>query len=757
MLAEKLVEKYSVVGKPVPKVDGRQKVTGYARYVDDITLPDMLYGKILRSRYPHARIKKIDVRKALDIPGVVAVITGSDFPSVKKMGIMKDNPPLKIDKVRSVMDEIAAVAAVDEDIALEALDAIEVEYEELPAVFDPEEAMREDAPLVHEELGTNIVNLNFKFSTDSKEELDRIFDEAPYVVEDEYRVHRVSASPMGTMGVVAHYNAAGELTIYTNTQAPFLYRRDMAEITGIDPSRIRVIQPEIGGAFGRGMDLYPVDVIAVLLSMKTRKPVKIVFSRREELEYAPPRQPAVIRMRTAAGRDGRLIAREANLILDAGAYVSWGPFDARVMMATTTGLYQVPHVSFNATVVYTNNPYCGTQRGAGNPQITFAIEQQMDALAEELGMDPVEFRILNANRPNTTTPQGMVISSCGMVEAIREAAKAIGWKGRGMAGPNKGIGFACYFHVGGGARVYRSDGCGAIVTIDDFGKVTLITGSTDLGTGSDTALIQIVAEELGVPVSRVSVVNDDASIRPWDVGTHASRATFVAGNAALLAAREAKKQLLEIASSVFNTPPEELDIKNGFVYVKSDESKRMEYDKVVRRGHFKEHGRIIIAHAFYDPPNEMQDENWMGNISATYTFGCQAVLVEVDRETGEIKVLKVVSAHDVGRVINPIAAEGQVHGGVVMGVGYTLYEELALDRGRVINATFMDYMLPSTREAPEIVPIFVQTEDQYGPYGAKGLGETGCIPTPAAIANAVYDAIGKRPKKLPIKPWDILD
>lgn len=754
MLEQRLVERYSAIGKPIPKIDGLEKITGYARYVDDIKLPNLLYGKILRSTYPHARIKRIDTSRAEALPGVAAVITAKDTP-MRNMGVLKDQPPLKYDKVRSVRDEVAAVAAVDEETALEALDLIEVEYEELEPVFDPEEAMKPDAPLVHEELGTNIVNLNFRFSTDDGE-LERVFREAAVVVEGEYRVHHVNASPLGTMGVVAHYDERGHLTIYTNTQAPFLYKRDLAEVTSVDPAKMHVIQPEIGGAFGRGMDLHPTDAIAVFLSMKTRRPVKIIFSRREELEYAPPRQPAIIRMRTAADRNGRLLARDAKLILDAGAYVSWGPFDSRVMMATTTGLYQLQHARFDATVVYTNNPYCGTQRGAGNPQITFAIEQQMDELADELGIDPVELRVMNANKPNTTTPQGMAITSCGMEECIRQVARAIGWRGRGSAGPGRGIGFACYFHVGGGARVYRSDGCGTIIQVDDFGRVTVITGSTDIGTGSDTAIAQIVAEELGVPVSRISVVNDDTAIRPWDVGTHASRATFVAGNSALLAAREAKRRILEVASQLFGTPINELDIRDGYVYSRSDPSKKMEYDKVIRRGHLREKGEVILASAFYDPPNQMQDERWMGNISAAYAFGAQAVLLEVDEETGMVRVLRVASAHDVGRVINPLGAGGQVHGGVVMGLGYTLSEELALERGRVVNATFMDYLLSTSHEAPEIVPIFIETEDSQGPYGAKGLGETGCIPTPAAVANAIYDATGKRPRELPIRAWDIL-
>ncbi len=750
-----LAEKYSVVGRSVPKIDGGLKVTGMARYIDDIELPNMLYGKILRSRYPHAKILRINTERAWRVPGVRAVITGLDTP-FNKMGVLKDQPPLKFDKVRSVRDEVAAVAAETLEAAERAIEEVEVEYQPLDGVFDPEEAMKEEAPLVHEENGSNIVNLNFTFSTSEASRLEKVFETAYAVVEDRYQVHYMNASPMGTMGCIAHYNELGELTVYTNTQAPFLYRHELAKTLGIDPVKIRVIQPEIGGAFGRGMDIYPIDPITAALSIKTRRPVKIVFTREEELQYAPPRQPAIFYMRTAAGRDGRLIAREVRAVLDAGAYVSWGPFDGRVMMVTATGLYEVPEVAFKATVVYTNNPYTGTQRGAGNPQITFAIEQQMDALAEELGIDPVEFRILNANKPGTVTPQGLRITTCEMRECLRRAAQEIGWKGRGMAGPNRGIGFAAFFHVGGGARVYRSDGCGTILTVDDFGLVTVITGSTDLGTGSDTAIAQIVAEELGIPVQNVRVVNDDASIRPWDVGTHASRATFVAGNSALLAARKAKEIILNAAAEVLNTSISSIVVENGVVYDRETPSKRIEFDKLVRRIHFREGGTNIVVSAFYDPPTVMQDESWRGNISAAYVFGAQAALVEVDQETGEVKVLKVVSVHDSGRIINPMAAEGQVHGGVHMGIGYALYEELVLEQGRVVNASFADYHVPTAQETPVVKAVFVENPDPAGPFGAKGIGETACIPTAAAIANAVYDATGRRVKKLPIKYRDIL-
>ncbi|MEM4287112.1 MAG: molybdopterin cofactor-binding domain-containing protein, partial [Candidatus Caldarchaeum sp.] len=380
------------------------------------------------------------------------------------------------------------------------------------------------------------------------------------------------------------------------------------------------------------------------------------------------------------------------------------------------------------------------------------IEQQMDMLAEELGMDPVEFRMLNANKPYTTTPQGMKITTCELKECLRRAAEEVGWRGRGRAGPNRGIGFASFFHVGGGARVYRSDGCGTVLSIDDFGVVTVITGSTDLGTGSDTAIAQIVAEELGVQVQNVRVVNDDASIRPWDVGTHASRATFVAGNSALMAARKAKEVILRAAAEALNTQSSELVVEDGVIYSRQSPSKRIELEKVVRRIHFREGGSNLVFSAYYDPPTEMQDERWMGNLSAAYSFGVQAALVEVDPETGVVKVLKIVSVHDSGRILNPMAAEGQVHGGVAMGLGYAMYEEMVLDNGRVVNASLADYLLPTSLETPPIKVVFVETPDPAGPYGAKGIGETACIPTAAAIANAVYDALGRRVKSLPIKP-----
>jgi CO/xanthine dehydrogenase Mo-binding subunit len=755
---EKEEREFSVIGKRVAKYDSLEKVSGQAQYLIDLKLPGMLHGKILRSRHAHARILNIHTKKAEELPGVVAVITAKNTPRIK-FGFLKDNLPLKDTKVLSYRDEVAAVAAIDEETATRALDLIEVEYEKIPSVFDPIEAMKESAPRLHEESENNIAKIPFYFKAGNP---DSVFSNSKLedvsIFDDTFKVHFMTHTALGTMGVIASYDSRGKLTIYSNTQAPFMYQREIAEALGIPGENVRVIQPYIGGAFGRGMDVYPSDIIACLLSIKTGKPVKILFSREEDLSNSPTRQPALIKLKTGVSSGGKLLARKVEVYLDTGAYVSWGAFDSRVMMATTTGQYRVENVQFDSFVVYTNNPYSGTMRGAGNPQINFAIESQMDKIANKLGIDPVELRLRNANQPGDTTSQGMKITTCPMEETLKLAAKEIGWKGRHREGRRKGIGFSTLFHVAGGARVYKSDGCGAMIKIDDFGKVSLSIGTTDIGTGSDTSIAQIVAEELGVPLSKIEVINKDTALKPWDVGTHASRATFVGGNAALLAARDAKKQILKLASKEFLDDPSKLEIKDGEIYSISDrDKKRIEYTKLLRRAHFKQGGTMIMASSFFDPQTEMLDENGIGNISMTYAFGTQAVLLEVDEETGKIDVQKVVAVHDAGRILNPNGAEGQIQGGVIMSLGYALFEQLILDEGMVMNPSFADYKLVTSLEVPEIKVFFVGKPDPSGPFGAKGLGEHGCIPTAAAVANAVSDAVGIRINELPLTPDKIVD
>jgi CO/xanthine dehydrogenase Mo-binding subunit len=535
---------------------------------------------------------------------------------------------------------------------------------------------------------------------------------------------------------------------------PFLYQRDLAEALGVTGDRVRVVQPPVGGNFGRGLDLYPIDIITALLARHAGRPVRIAFERIEEFLASPTREPCLIHLRTAADREGRLLGRDARVVIDNGAYVSWGSTTPYVMLSTTAGLYRVPAVRFDTTIVYTNNPYSGSMRGYGNLESTFAIEAQMDELAQGLGLDRVEIRRRNATRPGDVNAQGSVITSCAMTECLDVVEREIGRAALPPpeAGWQRGVGYAAMFHVGGGARVYRSDGCGAILKLDDFGKVSLLTGATEIGQGSETVLAMIVAEELGIPLSRVDVINSDTAVKPWDVGVHASRTTFIAGNAALLAARELRKKLLGVGATALEEREEDLELVGGRIQVRGRPERGMEYDRVVRAAHFREGGRTLVAEAFYDPPSRMLDKDLKGNVSATYGFAAQAVVADVSLVTGQVRVRRVVSAHDVGRALNPPAAEGQIHGGIHMGLGYALCEELVIRDGRVLNPQFMDYALLSAADMPEISVCLIETVDEAGPFGAKGLGESGVIPVAAAVANAVKDAVGVRLTELPMTP-----
>jgi len=767
---------YTNIGKRIPKLDAPDKATGRARYLQDLTLPGMLYGKILWSEYPHAKIVNIDTSEALKIPGVMAVITAKDLPD-RNAGFMKDNPPLKRDKVRSLRDEVAAVAAVSEEIAEAALEHIKVEYQELPGIFNPEDALREGAPLIHERNENNQVKMKYRFEHGDVNEGRK---RSAHVVKGRFKLHFVTHTCLGTCCCIADYDAKGKLIMYSPSQVPFLHQKDMADVMEMAGSDIRIIQPTIGGAFGSKLDLYPYEIICAHLAKAAGRPVRISFTRTEEFCCTPTRQPAIIESEAGVDADGKLTFREAHIILDAGAYVSWGPTIPYVMMNSFSSLYRVPNVSFDTTIAYTNNIYAGAFRGYGNPQGTFVVETQMDELAEHVNMGPLEFRLLNSNRPGETTPQGMKVTTCGLEECLRKAAKGVNWQvkatllARHTFKPSqkdsafqekrnaengiirRGVGLASFFHVGGGARVYRSDGCGAIVKIDDFGQVTLITGSSEIGQGSETVLAQITAEELGVRVEDVTVINSDTEIKPWDVGVHASRTTFIAGNAARLAAEKAKRKILEIAAPEMGVQWDELDINNRYIFLKADPEKRIRFDKILRKKHFDNDGKIIVTEHFYDPPTERQDRDFKGNVSATYAFGTQAAELEVDTETGIIRVLKMVVADDVGKALNPMLLEGQLEGGIAQGLGYGIYENLILEKGRVMNPTFLDYKIPTVKDMPEIKVEMVETHDEEGPFGAKGIAESGSIPTAAAIANAVYDAIGVRIRELPLTPEKVL-
>jgi xanthine dehydrogenase molybdenum-binding subunit len=741
---------FRVIGTRVAKLDAAEKLTGAVQYLPDLEVPGMVWGKILRTTVPHARITRLDTRKAEALPGVLGVVTAANVEQ-RPFGYAKDHLALKGDVVRCIRDEVAAVAAETEATAEEACRLIEVEYAELPGVFDPAAALRPEAPRIHPQFPGNLVNFAYKFNAG---DVDRAFREADVVVEGTYTLPYVTTACLGTMAALASWDTRGRLTMWSTTQIPFLYQKDLAEALGITGDRIRVIQPPVGGNFGRGLDLYPIDIIAALLARHVGRPVKIVFDRDEEFLASPTREPCVFTLRTAARADGTLLGRDARVIIDNGAYVSWGSTTPYVMMTTLAGFYRCPNVRFDSAIVYTNNPYSGSMRGYGNLESTFAVEAQMDDLAERLGLDRLAIRRRNANRPGDVTPQGLRITTCALTECFDAVERDVGKPGLHPPRPGwrRGIGYAGMFHVGGGARVYRSDGCGAIVKLDDFGQVSLVTGASEIGQGSETVLAMIVAEELGIPLGRVEVVNSDTAVKPWDVGVHASRTTFIAGNAALLAAGDVKRQLLALAASILDEPAEALDCEDGFVFVRAAPGRRMAYERVVRAGHFQEGGRILMAQAFYDPPTQMLDKDFRGNVSATYGFAAQGAVVDVEEATGKIEVRRVASAHDVGRALNPIGCEGQIEGGIHMGLGYCLTEELRLAEGRVLNGGFLDYKLLTAPDMPEILVTLIETVDEAGPFGAKGLGEAGTIPISAAVANAVKDAVGVRLSELPMTP-----
>jgi xanthine dehydrogenase molybdenum-binding subunit len=739
----------AVIGTSVPKRDGADKVTGRTRYLHDLELPRLAHGKILRSRHPHARIRRLDTSRAAVLDGVLAVITAAEVEQ-HPFGFARDQLALKLGTVRCVRDEVAAVAAESAAIAEAALDLIEVEYEELPAVFDPQAAVRPGAPLVHEERPTNHTDLRYQFSHG---DVERAFAGAAALVEGEFRLNFVTPACLGTMVAIADWDVEDRLTMWSTTQVPFLYQRDLAQALGITGDRIRVLQPPVGGNFGRGLDLYPIDVSAALLARRARRPVKIEFERVEEFIACPTREPCTIRLRRAADAEGRLLARDCHVVIDNGAYVSWGSTTPYVMLSTVAGLYRCPAVRFDTKIAYTNNPSSGSMRGYGNLESTFAVESQMDELAERLGLTPLEIRRRNATQPGDVNPQGFVVTSCAMGECLDAVAGAVD---RGLppvaAGWRRGVGYAGMFHVGGGARIYRSDGCGAIVKLDDFGRVSLVTGATEIGQGSETVLAMIVAETLGIPLDRVDVVNSDTAVKPWDVGAHASRTTFIAGNAARLAAEKLRGQLLAMAADELAAPAARLGAAAGWIFVADEPGRRIAYDRAARAGHLRAGGQTLVAEAFYDPPTEMLDKDLRGNVSATYAFAAQAAVLDVELATGLIRVRRIVSAHDVGRALNPLAAEGQIHGGIHMGLGYALSERLVVEQGQILTASFMDYAVLKAGDMPELVVRLVESGESEGPFGAKGLGESGVIPVSAAVANAVKAATGVRFAELPITP-----
>jgi 4-hydroxybenzoyl-CoA reductase alpha subunit len=745
------------VGKDVPRVDAEVKVTGEATFSADVRLPNMLLGRLVRSPLPHARILHIDTSRAERLSGVKAVITGQETPFVFGVSHM-DQTPLQTEKVRYVGDPVAAVAAVDEDTLLEAMALIKVDYEPLPAVFDPEEAMQEGAPIIHEGVERNIAaNPCYNIG-----DVEKAFQEADHVFEDRLETQRVAHVCPEPHNCVAVWDGSGKLTFYYCSQMPSVTRVQLAKALDIPESKIRVITNHVGGGFGsRATSKFPMDFAAIVLARKAGRPVKIEYTRDEEFIYSTFRHKFIMTVKTGINKDGTITGRHITNICDNGAYCDYGPVVTNVGGAMQGTLYRFMNYRYDGYTVYTNLPYGGAMRGIGNPQVHYAGETQLNMIAERLDMDPLEIRIKNAARTGDETASGAILKSCGLVECLEEVADKIGWKEkRAHPVPNRGLGIACGVHFTG-VRLspgIDADFAGATLTVNDDGSVNLATSCVDIGSGSSTALTQIAAEVLGIEMEKINTIFGDTETCPMGWGSRASRNTAIGGMAIKKAAEDARKQILETAGEKLEVHPDDLDIRNSTVFVKAAPSKAMSVADVVRLGRYRKDGQAVMAKSHWDAPSELADPvTGRGNFSMAFSYGAKAIEVEVDPGTGQINVLEVAASQDLGKAINPLGAIGQIEGGVHMGLGFAMSEDMLLDEtGRMKNNYLLDYRTLTPLDMPPVSSILVETNDPIGPFGAKGVGEMATIGTPDALVSAVADATGLFLTDLPITPEKVL-
>lgn len=751
-------ESYSIIGKRLPFIDGFDKATGEAKYTANYILPGMLTGRLLRSPYPHARILNVDYSKALKLSGVKAVVTGADITG-KKYGFFRsrrDETGITKEKVRYIGDAVAAVAAVDEDTAIEALDLISVEYDELPAVFDPEEAMKEGAPLIHDEYERNIVAKRlFDFG-----DVQAGFKNSDYIREDSFFSQGISHGNSEPRACLAQYERSGKLTIWTSTQSPSYIRRDLSLLLNMPESRIHVIKPIVGCGFGGKVELDAHQVGAALLAMKSGRPVKITCTREEEIAATRIRVPMTVHVKTGVKKDGTLVAQDVKCLADGGAYAS-----TSVLLMFNSGLttlipYRIQNLTYEGVMSYTNKPVGGAMRGHGANQPRFAIESQLDMIAEDLGMDAAELRLKNATQAGDTSISGLVFDSCELSEAIRASTRHAGWdQKRGQKDTNRGIGLACGGFVCG-ARIGGLTATGIFIQVNDDGGVTVMTGSSDLGQGSRTVIAQVAAEELGLSLSDITVNSADTETTPIDPGTFSSRVTFYAGNATKIAAQDVKTQMAEIAGEILEANSEDIIFKNREVFVKGSPDKNIPFDKLAHSARTMGPGRLIIGKGHWAPTNTQfpDRKTRYGNVSGAYSFACQVAEVEVDRETGEVKLLRITIGDDCGQVINILGAEGQAEGSGIMGMGHALMENIIFGKkGQIMNPSYLDYKIPTVKDASDVVALEVGKPDPVGPYGAKEIGEGLLISTVPAVINAIYDAVGVRITELPVTPEKILE
>lgn len=736
-----------VVGKDVPRTDAIPKVTGAAQYVADIHMPGMLHAAVLRSPHPHAKILSIDTSAARSMPGVKAVVTGEDTAKRKWGAFRPDLYPLAINKVRYVGDEVAAVAAIDPETARAAVDRIVVEYEVLPGVFSLDEAMAPGAPLVHDDTPGNVAH-EFAFE---RGEVDAGFKASDVIVEGTWDSIRQWHSSLETIGCVAHWSN-NRVSMWCNTQTPFLARGRYAIALGVPESQVRVIQTEVGGGFGGKSGDDNGSVIAAILARKAGRPVKLIHTREEEFLASHPRMPMRYWVRLGFSKAGKVLAKEIRMWADNGAYT--GKSQAILGAATVRhdALYKYPNARAKSTLLYTNLVPTGAFRGFGNPSADWAVEQAWDLAAEKLNIDVVDLLRMNAVEEGDVSPHNHKITSGELRQCIDKAADLIQWQEkRKNKKDGHGLGMGCSIHVNGRRSFGDWDGSSAIVRINEDGRATIITGEGEIGQGTLTVLRQIAAEELGMPYEDVDITRPDTDVHPHSLGALASRVTYVAGNAVKLAAAAAHKQLMAAAAEQFKKPAEELTIINGQIGPKKGaESEFKPVSAVVRANIYKRGGEAIVGVGNWDNPSDFPDHSRYGNESGAYNFAAQAVEVEVDRGTGVVELKEISAVVDCGTVIHPAAAQGQVEGAVTQGIGLAMTEYFDWHNGTPTDPQYIDYPLPSAEFVPKIHVAFADSYEPSGPFGAKGLGEIGLDAIPAAIANAIADAVGVRIHQLPI-------
>ena len=769
-------KKLEYVGRRVPRKDGPDKVTGRATYTVDIKLPGMLVGRILRSPHPHARILNIDTSRAEGLKGVKAVITSKDTSGAKH-GFVEtprypaDQYPLATDRVRFVGEEVAAVAASDPYVAEEALRLIRVEYEPLPAVFDPEEAMQPGAPEIHPthpKVKEPLVNIGGKTES-AWGDIEAGFAEADYVREDRFESHLRTHGYLEPQVTVASFEPAGKLNVWTSSQGPFLKRAKLARALDLPFSSVRVQKAYVGGAFGGKIDLFSHEYCAALLSMKTGRPVKIEASREEIFTAYRHGQPLIVYVKTGVKKDGTLVAQQVRTINNCGGYRGSGVVVIFLAWGFTMLPYRIPNLKYEGYAVYTNNPIRAPQRGHGAPQLRFAVDSQLDMIAEELGIDPIEIRLKNAREAGEQLPNGDNVHNCGMKDCITSAAEHTQFNDKYGAGRKTassddpirrgiGMGVSSYF---GGSLIYPNSSS-ASVKMNDDGSATLLTGALDIGQGAETILCQIVAEELKIPVEEIQVIAADTETTPVDIGSWISGSAYVSGNATRVAATEVRKKLLDIATEEMEANVVDLVVEDKSVYVVGSPERKMTYEQLIAASIQKRRGDPIIGEGHWrtmrDEPYHPSLATTKGRWSENYAFDAQVAEVEVDTETGQVHLVRAVTSHDCGFPINPLLVEGQIDGQISMALGHAFMEEVLMEEGCTLNPNWLEYRMPTIHNVAKSEHIDVITESyEVGrPYRTKEVGEGYVSAILAAIANAIYDATGVRLHSTPFTPEKIL-